>query len=294
MRPRLFPPAALFLCLALALPARPEWPATTLVAFQPDSVDDIVRREMAAQRIPGVAVAVVRGEQVLTAKGYGLANVEHDSPVTDHTIFQSGSLGKQFTAAVIMLLVEDGKLSLSDALTKFYPDAPATWQAITIQHLLTHTSGIPDYTDGQIDNRRDYTEDDLARLAFTMPLDFTPGDQWKYSNTGYVLLGGIVRKASGRFYGDLLKERVFAPLGMTTARVISEADIVPKRASGYRLADDRLQNQDWVSPTLNTTADGSLYLSLRDVMAWDRGLRAQALLKPASWQLVFSLAGPAQ
>jgi N-acyl-D-aspartate/D-glutamate deacylase/CubicO group peptidase (beta-lactamase class C family) len=221
------------------------------------------------------------------SQGYGLANIEHSVPVTDETIFQSGSLGKQFTATAIMLLVEEGKLTLADSLSMFYPDGPPAWRQITVRHLLTHTSGIPDYTDGKVDLRRDYTEDELARLAYDMPLDFAPGEQWKYSNTGYVLLGAIVRKASGQFYGDLLRDRVFTPLGMTTARVINEADIVPHRAAGYRLVGGSLKNQAWVSPALNTTADGSLYLSLRDLIAWDRGLRARAVLKPESWRAIF-------
>ena len=256
-------------------------------ARQDDPIDRIVRAEMTAQRIPGVAVAVIRGGQVVKAQGYGLANVEHNVPVTDQTIFQSGSVGKQFTAAAIMLAVEDGTIALTDPLTKFYPDAPAAWRAITVSHLLTHTSGIPNYTDGRVDYRRDYSEEQLARLAYDLPLEFTPGDQWKYSNTGYVLLGAIIRKATGKFYGDVLRERVFMPLGMTTARVISEADVIPNRAAGYRLVKDTLQNQSWVSPALNTTADGSLYLSLRDYLAWDRGLRAKAILKPESWTTIF-------
>ena len=259
----------------------------TSSARQADPVDAIVRQQMDAQRMPGVAVAVIRGGQVLKAQGYGLANVEHDVPVTDQTIFQSGSIGKQFTATAIMLLVDEGTLVLSDPLKKFYPDGPASWQPITIRHLLTHTSGIPDYTDGRLDYRRDYSEDELAKLAFEMPLNFTPGDEWRYSNTAYMLLGAIVRKVSGRFYGDLLRERVFAPLGMATARIISEADIVPHRAAGYQLVSGVLQNQDWVSPALNTTADGSLYLSLRDYIAWDKGLRARAILKPESWNAIF-------
>lgn len=108
---------------------------------------------------------------------------------------------------------------------------------------------------------------------------------------GYVLLGAIVRKASGRFYGDLLRDRVFGPLDMTTARVISEAEIVPRRAAGYRISGDTLKNQEWVSPALNTTADGSLYLSLRDLIAWDRGLRAKAVLTSDSWRAVFTPVG---
>jgi N-acyl-D-amino-acid deacylase len=270
--------ACTVLFLALGMLAR---------ASQEDPVDQIVRTQMTAQRIPGVAVAVVRRGEVVKSQGYGLANVEHNVPVTDETIFQTGSLGKQFTATAIMLLVEEGKLALADPLSKFYPDGPAAWRQITVRHLLTHTSGIPDYTDGKVDNRRDYTEDDLARLAYEMPLDFAPGEQWKYSNTAYVLLGAIVRKASGLFYGDLLRDRVFTPLGMTTARVISEADIVPHRAAGYRLATGALKNQEWVSPALNTTADGSLYVSLRDLIAWDRGLQARAVLKPESWRAIF-------
>jgi N-acyl-D-amino-acid deacylase len=254
---------------------------------QADNIDDIVRAEMQKQRVPGMAVAVIRGGEVVKAQGYGEANVEHKVPVTEATIFQSGSIGKQFTAAAVMLQVDDGRLALSDPLIKFFPDGPPTWRAITVRHLLTHTSGIPDYNDGQLNYRRDYSEDELVAFAQTLPLDFAPGAEWKYSNTGYILLGVIVRKVSGQFYGDVLRARVFTPLGMTSARVISEHDIVANRAAGYRLEKDTLQNQRWVAPSLNTTADGSLYLSLRDYIAWDRGLRTRAVLSPASWDAMF-------
>jgi CubicO group peptidase (beta-lactamase class C family) len=250
-------------------------------------VDAFVQAEMARQKVPGVAIAIVRAGSVVAARGYGLANVEHQVPVKAETIFQSGSVGKQFTAAAVMLMAEEGRLSLSDPLTRFFPDAPRAWAAITVRHLLTHTSGIPDYTTDTLDYRRDYTEEELARLAFGLTLEFPPGSRWNYSNTGYVLLGIIVGKVSGRFYGDVLKERVFAPLGMKTARVISEDDIVPNRAAGYRLVEDALKNQEWVAPKLNTTADGSLYLSVLDMVAWDRGLRAGAVLRPESWAQIF-------
>jgi len=197
-------------------------------------------------------------------------------------------VGKQFTAAAVMLLVEEGRIALADPLTRFFPDAPPAWADITVRHLLTHTSGIPDYTTDRLDYRRDYTEDELAQLAYGLKLEFPPGARWSYSNTGYVLLGIVVGKVSGRFYGDLLAERVFAPLGMKTARVISEEDIVPNRAAGYRLVGDVLKNQEWVAPRLNTTADGSLYLSVLDLVAWDRGLRAGAVLQPASWEEVYT------
>jgi CubicO group peptidase (beta-lactamase class C family) len=249
-------------------------------------IDAFVKAEMQRQHVPGVAIAVVKDGKVLKAEGYGLANVEHEVPVTIDTIFQSGSLGKQFTAAGVMLLVEEGKLALTDPIAKFFPDAPPTWQPITIRHLLTHTSGIPDYTDDTFDYRKDYTEDQLARFAYDLKLEFPAGARWNYSNTGYVLLGIIVHKVTGRFYGDVLAERVFKPAGMKTTRVISEEDLVPHRAAGYRWVDGSLKNQEWVAPQLNTTADGSLYFSIRDLLAWDAMVRGGSVLSDKSWRQV--------
>jgi CubicO group peptidase (beta-lactamase class C family) len=271
-----------FLCTALLVnaPAQAQSPETA-------KIDSVVHAEMASQKIPGVGVAVIRGSQTVLAKGYGLANVEHRVPVTTQTIFQSGSVGKQFTSTAVMQLVEAGKIQLDDPITKYLADAPAAWRDITIRHLLTHTSGIPDYTTEAFDYRRDYTEEELVKLAYAVTLEFPAGTRWNYSNTGYVLLGAIIRKAGGRFYGDHLAEHVFKPAGMTTARVITEADIVPNRAAGYQLVKGELKNQEWVSPVLNTTADGSLYLSLDDMIAWDRALRAGTLLKAESWKTVY-------
>lgn len=249
-----------------------------------DAIDRLIRAEMQRQQVPGVVVGVVKGGAVVKAQGYGYANLEHGVPAGLATVFQSGSLGKQFTAAAVMLQVEDGVLSLADPLTKFFPDAPKTWRSINVQHLLTHTSGIPGYVDGMLDYRKDYSEEELSRFAFSLDLEFPAGARWNYSDTGYVLLGIIVRKVSGSFYGDVLAERVFKPLGMTTARVISEADLVPNRAAGYRLVDGQVKNQEWVSPSLNTTADGALYVTVRDLIAWDAAVRARAVLKPESWQ----------
>ena len=252
-----------------------------------DSIQSFVRAEMARQHVPGVAIGVVHHGTV-SATGYGYANVEHHVPVTDETIFQSGSLGKMFTATAVMLMVEDGKFSLADTITKFFPDAPPSWRGITVRHLLTHTSGIPDYTTSTFDYRKDYSEDELARFAYQQPLEFPAGARWNYSNTGYALLGFIVRRVSGRFYGDVLAERVFKPIGMTTARIIDEADIVPNRAAGYQLVNGELKNQDWVAPRLNTTADGSLYWSVRDLLAWNAAVERRAILKPDSWQQILS------
>jgi CubicO group peptidase (beta-lactamase class C family) len=233
-----------------------------------DSVDRYVTAELARERIPGMSVAVLRGDRVLLARGYGFANVEHDVPATDSTIYQSGSVGKQFTAAAVVMLAEEGRLGLDDPITRYLPEGGEAWRGVTIRHLLTHTSGIPDYADSTLDYRRPYSEPDLVRLASHLPLRFAPGERWSYSNTGYLLLGAVIRKVTGKFYGDFLRDRIFGPTGMPTARVISESDIVRHRAAGYELVDGKIQNQSWVSPEINTTADGSLYLSVRDLAAW--------------------------
>lgn len=260
-----------------------------------DKVDHFIRTEMQQQKIPGVAIGIFRRGEVLLSKGYGYANLEHRVPVTPETVFQSASIGKQFTAVAVMLQVDDGKLSLDDSIRKYFPDAPESWQAITIRHLLTHTSGIADYFEAMgtngieaFDLRRDYAPDELRQIFYELPLDFEAGTDWHYSNTGYALLGFLVRRVSGRFYGDELQERVFKPLGMRTARVISEADIVPNRAAGYQLIEGEIKNQEWYAPMVNTTGDGALYLSLRDYLAWDRGLRTRAILSPESWDAIYT------
>ncbi|MBV8496650.1 MAG: beta-lactamase family protein, partial [Gammaproteobacteria bacterium] len=268
---------------AAAAPARPSG-GESLAA----RVDALVRGEMRHAKLPGAAVAVVQGGEILLAKGYGEANVELHVPVSRDTVFESASVGKQFTAVAVMLEVEDGKLALDAPLTTYLPDAPAAWRAITVRHLLTHTSGIPSYGDADVDVRRDYSEDDLLRMAYGLTPEFPPGTRWSYSNTGYVLLGILIHRVSGHFYGDVLHDRVFVPLGMKSARVISEADIVANRCAGYRLVNGELKNEDWTSPTLMTLADGSLDLSLEDYIAWVRGLRSGAILSPQSWAAIYT------
>jgi CubicO group peptidase (beta-lactamase class C family) len=260
-----------------------------------DKIDAFVRGEMKRGHVPGVAIGIVNKGKVIAAKGYGFANVEHRVPVTPETIFQSASVGKQFTAVAVMLQVEDGKLALDDSITKYFTDAPPSWRPITVRHLLTHTSGLAEYFDGLLnggaepfDSRRDYSEEFLRQAFYGLPLEFEPGSRWHYSNTGYALLGFLIHRVSGRFYGDVLKERVFQPLGMRTARIISEEDIVLHRAAGYRLVEGELKNQEYYAPSVNTTADGSLYLSLRDFLAWDRGLRARAILRAQSWAEIYA------
>ncbi|WP_240359289.1 serine hydrolase domain-containing protein [Pyxidicoccus trucidator] len=250
-------------------------------------IDAFVREELERQKVPGVGIGIVKNGKVLLAKGYGFANLEHQVPVKPETLFQAGSVGKQFTAMAVMLQVEAGKLALADPLTKFFPGAPASWGGITVRHLLNHTAGLPDL-EGTLDYRKDYTDEELARFAYTLTLEFAPGSRWSYSNTGYVLLGIIVNRVSGTFYGDVLRDKVFKPAGMTTARIISEADIIPHRADGYRMDKGTLKNQEWVSPSLNTTGDGSMYVSVRDMLAWDAAVQARAILTPESWREILT------
>jgi CubicO group peptidase (beta-lactamase class C family) len=246
------------------------------------SVDRFVAQYIAKKQVPGVAVLVRSQGKVVLARGYGFANLEHRVPVKPETVFQSGSMGKQFTAMLICMLADEGKLALDDPVGK-YLEVPESWKGITLRHLLTHTSGLGDYPDN-FSLQKDYSEDDLWKMITAQPPASAPGEKWKYSNLGYVTLGILIHKVSGRFYGDLLRERIFTPLGMTRTRIISERDIVADRAAGYVLKDGALQNQEWVSPTLNTTADGSLYFTVEDLAKWDAALEARKLVSPAMYR----------
>lgn len=254
--------------------------ATLSHAQSPDPVDAYVQAEMQKRHIPGLALLVIRDGKAIKQQGYGQSNIELQVPVKPETIFQSGSVGKQFTATAVMMLAEQGKVSLDDPLTKYFPDAPSAWKNVKVWHLLSHTGGFTDYPD-KFDFRRDYTEEDLLKIVQAQALSFPPGTHWAYSNLGYLTLGILIHRVTGQFYGDFLRDRIFQPLGMQT-RIISEADIIPNRAAGYRLVKGQLKNQEWVSPTLNTTADGALYFNILDLAKWDDALYTTKLLKPAS------------
>lgn len=252
-----------------------------------DEASNYIRAEMERQHIPGLALLVSRGGKILHAQGFGLANVELQVPVKPETIFQSGSVGKQFTATAVMMLVEEGKVQLDDPLSKFFPDAPAAWNEVTVRELLSHTAGFGDYPK-DFDFRKDWTEPELLKLVESIPLAYPPGTKWDYSNLGYLTLGILIHRVTGEFYGDFLQQRIFQPLGMKTTRIISEADIVPNRAAGYRLVKGELKNQEWVAPAINTTADGSLYFSVLDLSRWDAALYGDKLLKRSSLEQMWT------
>jgi len=261
-----------FLGLVAALPAAA------------DPIDDFVQATLAEQKIPGVSVVVLRNGKAVKSEGYGFANLEHRVAATPQTIYQSGSVGKQFTAAGILLLAEDGQLALDDPLARHFPDVPSAWHRITVRQLLTHTSGLKDYGEDEIDFRRDYTDDEYLEIMKRMPIEFEPGTQWSYSNTGYLILGLLTSRLAGVHWSEFLEQRLFVPLGMRTTRVISESDIVMHRAAGYELDEaGEVRNQEWVAPSANRCADGALYFSVEDLAAWEAALHAGEFLEPESF-----------
>jgi CubicO group peptidase (beta-lactamase class C family) len=250
--------------------------------------DAVVRSAMRTHQIPGVSLGVIRDGHLIKSTGYGWANVELRVPVSAASLFQSGSVAKQFTATAVMMLVQEGKIALDDPVSKYLPEAhAAAWGEASVRQLLSHTAGIPDifgeldetsYTKGILDFRRDYSEEELLRTYLALKLDFKPGEKWNYSNTGYEILGFLIHRVTGEFYGDFLQKRIFGPLSMRSTRIISEEDIVPNRVSGYRIIDGKLKNQEWIAPSLNTTADGGLYTNVIDLAKWDAALYTEKLL----------------
>jgi CubicO group peptidase (beta-lactamase class C family) len=173
------------------------------------------------------------------------------------------------------------------------PEVPASWGKVTLRLMLNHQAGIPQYTTPQrqrLDLSHDYSDGELIYLAISQPLDFEPGTDVSYSDVGYVLLGFVINRVAGEFYGDFLQRRIFKPLGMNRTRIISDADIVPGRASGYELRDDgTVRNQTPVSPALNRTADGSLYSTVIDLMKWDRALDGDGVLPRGELERMWSV-----
>jgi CubicO group peptidase (beta-lactamase class C family) len=275
-------PRHAWLVAAIAAGMASAAPAAYATTVDISAVDRYIAAEMRAQRIPGLSLAVRQAGRIVYVKSYGVATLEHPVAASPDTLFQIGSIGKQFTAAAVMLLARDGKLRLDDPLSKYLPEIPPAWNEVTLRLMLNHQSGIAQLTPPArdiLDLHHDYSDTEYLRLATSVPLDFRPGTDVSYSDTAYVLLGFAVNRVAGQFYGDFLTERVFRPLGMSRTRVVSDADIILDRASGYELAPDgTLRNQAWVAPALNRTADGSLYSTVLDLARWDEALSARRIL----------------
>lgn len=195
------------------------------VAFgqnQAKKVDAFVKEKMAANHIPGLSLAVVREGKIIFAKGYGMVNLELSVPANEKNVFPIYSITKTFTAVAVMMLVEEGKISLEDSITKHLAELPADWNKITIRHLLTHTSGLSDVCDSPADpcfQFTAFTRDEIIKFAADLPVKFQPGERWDYGNTGFFLLGMLIEKISGKPYEQFLHERIFQPLEMRDTRL---------------------------------------------------------------------------
>ncbi len=238
---------------------------------------------------PGLAVLVAQDGKILFEKGYGLADLEHHLPVTPQTIFRIASVTKQFTAAAILKLQEEGKLSIEDKLSKYIPDFPRG-DEVTLRQLLTHTSGIhdclpgPDFLLSSVTNAT--TTEAMIKAIEKDPYDFDPGAQWRYDNAGYLLLDYIVEKVSGQSYGDFLRDNFFQPLGMTNTGVYLPQLTLPHEALGYRLGTDGFTQTP--NEEIWWGGAGSLYSTIEDLYRWSEGLFNGRVLDAASLMLAFT------
>ena len=236
-------------------------------------------------------VLVAREGKPIFRKGFSFANREWDIANGPETKFRLGSITKQFTATAILELVEAGKLKTDDPISKYYTDAPASWSKITIHHLLTHTSGIPSYTSipgfFQKEAMFDLTPAEIVKLTQDQPLEFEPGEKWKYDNSGYILLGYVIEKVSGQSYADFIRQHIFEPLGMRDTGYDNTKDVLRHRASGYVYNSGHWLNAPYLAMTLPYAA-GSLYSTVDDLLAWDQALYAGKLLSAESFQKMFT------
>ena len=276
------------LALAATLPATAHARAAPDIASQ---LDALVSASFDA-RHAGAVVLVKRGDRVLLRKAYGMADLELGVPMRPELIFKLGSLTKQLTAAAIMILVDRGRLSLQDDVHKLIPELPRKLPVITIEQLLTHTSGIPSYTEQPAFARRSreaLTHEELVATFKDLPLDFSPGEKWRYSNSGYYLLGMVIEKISGMSYAKFLDANIFAPLAMTHSRYDDGKQLVVGRVSGYDRAGDQLTHAEPISMTAPFAA-GGLISNVDDLARWDRAISDGKLLAPRSWERVFTAA----
>lgn len=262
----------------------------SLSSASADEVDDYVKSQLRQLHIPGASVAIVRDGRIIKAQSYGLANVEWNIPAANNTVYELGSITKQFTAAAIMVLVEEGKVGLDDKIRKYFPAAPEAWEHITIRHLLSHTSGIQNHValpeflsvfQTNLTFQPSLTRDELIKWFFKLPLEFQPGETWAYDNTGYYLLGIVVEQVSGKSYWQFLEERIFHPLGMTATRSTDPRLIVPNRASGYEWKNNSFENRSVLTPFVAFSA-GALLSNVEDLARWDAALYSDKLLKKSS------------
>ncbi len=247
-----------------------------------DKVDRAIRADMARHPIPGLALEVIRNGKCVKRAGYGMADLEWRAPVRPETVFEIGLITKQFTAAGILLLAQEGKLSVDDRIAVHLTNTPESWKNITIRHLLTHTSGIPNYTvlDG-FELRRHLTQAQFIKQLGAYPLKFQPGENWAYCNSGFNLLGYIIENVSGEDYWQFMHDRIFGPLGMASTTNRDPANVISFRASGYETNKaGRYINRDY--DLTDIFSAGAIVSTVDDMAKWNAGLDAQTLLSAAT------------
>lgn len=249
-----------------------------------DEIDDTVAAQMSRQHIPGLALAVLQDGKPLKVQGYGFENLETATRAVPETVFQIGSVSKQFIAAGILRLSDEGKVGLDDSIRKYLGDAPDAWQPVTLRHLLSHTSGLVRETpDLQL---KVQSVSDAVRAAYPTPLAFAPGEKWQYSNLGYFALAEVITQASGVPWPRYLQERIFGPLGMTATRTTSVEELVLHRAAGYQWMD---RNQYQNAPVIpGVRPSGAFLSSVIDLARWDAALQSDEQVSPAHRQLMWA------
>jgi len=251
-------------------------------------IDSAIRAAMDARQIPGLQVAVVKFGLVLKKGNYGFANLEYRAPVTDSTLFSIASMSKAFTCAGILLLMEDGKLSVDDPVGKYFDSLPAAWKGITIRRLMNHTAGLRD--DWEENDNFFYTHNsDSAFFAAlkNAPLKFQPGEGWSYG-CGPFILGMIITKVSGQSYPDFMKQRIFDKLGMTHSRIDNPELIIPNKAAGYRLKDQQIVHGRQISAAAQMRGDVGVLTTVSDMLKWYAALQDSSLLQKSSLDLMFA------
>jgi CubicO group peptidase (beta-lactamase class C family) len=248
-------------------------------------MEQVIQSYVSSKQFMG-SVLVARGSDIILDKGYGFANLEWNIPNSPTTKFRLGSVTKQFTAACILLLEERGKLSVNDPVKKYMADATAAWDKITIFNLLTHTSGIPNFTSFPDYRKMEpfpATPEQLVAMFRDKPLDFQPGEKWSYSNSGYVLLGYLIEKITGQSYAKFVQDNIFTPLAMSDSGYDSNSAITPRRASGYSPSPTGIVNAGFINMTVPLSA-GGLYSTTEDLLRWVQGLFGGKLLSAVSLQ----------
>lgn len=282
--------ALLALCLLLLAQASAQTAAAPPPAQEMTrKVDEYMNAAMRVNRFSG-AVLLARDGRPIVSRGYGMANIELDVPNTPQTVFRLGSVTKQFTATAIMLLQERGKLHADDPICKHLSDCPQAWQPITIKNLLTHTAGIPNYTefpDFSKTAAAEATAGELIGRFRDKPLQFALGEKFAYSNSGYYLLGTIIERTSGKPYADFLQENIFAPLGMKQSGYDDPVRIIKNRAAGYARTSDGLINAAPISMS-TAYAAGALYSTVEDLLLWDQALYTDKLVSRKSLDEAFT------